>query len=136
MVVAENEMFFMLQRLISGELIMIRTEGEFGYSFHVGYSDAHIIAFCPQYFPTPYLRDLFMDRLWRRLMVVYNGGWSMLIRRWITPVACLVPAFYNIPCWERDGGIRHGMGIQFLPLIDRIEAIQVWAVQRDSHGIQ
>ena len=79
---AESEMFFMFERLLSGELSMIPTYGELGYSFHIGYSIDHIIALYPRYFQTPDVRDFFMGQVWERLMSIYIGGTFALTRRW------------------------------------------------------
>lgn len=119
---ASQEMYFMLERLLSGEYSLIQTQGEQGFSFHVGQSPDHVVAFCPQYFPAPHLRDFFMERVWQLLMEVYVGGVFMLLPRW-PRVLCPVP-LYNIGCWREMGGYAVAWGYQFLYLVDRIEAIQ------------
>ncbi len=80
--VADSEMYVMLDRLLSGELSLIPTWGANGFSFHVGFSEAHVIAFCPHYFAEAHLRDQFMHEVWEQLKGLSEGGAFTLTRRW------------------------------------------------------
>lgn len=95
---ADGEMHFMLERLLSGELKLIRTFGESGFSFVIGYSPDQYVAYCPQYFTTPYLRDSFVAQVWEKLMTIFVQRRIMLVRR----TEIVIISYWIYEYWEND----------------------------------